>query len=363
MFRFIVDLGEKMSTFFSTELQNMYYKYFFYSQFKNKIKKIKISVDKKYKKEIKKFYKEYCRISPMWHLFYSSCNGIKSVQYIPENIYYSKIEPYMNRKEFSKAIDDKCYYPEMFAYTIKRPRVILRNINGFLMNFEFEIISLGQAFKLCQYADKIVIKPSIDGTGGNNILVFNMHKCTYEDFSKALDKYAKNYVVEEVIKQSDAMAYFNQSSVNTIRYITYFNENGAHLLSAVLRIGGIDSFTDNFSTGGFAVGISEDGYVKDCAYDKNFKKVLKHPSGVEFAGKFLPKYEEGKEAVKKMHRRFTHFRIISWDIAVDENDMINLIEFNFTPQGIDVHQINNGPLFGDFTKEVLEETFKKGRKN
>ena len=60
-----------------------------------------------------------------------------------------------------------------------------------------------------------------------------------------------------------------------------------------------------------------------------------------------------------MHKRFAHFRIISWDFAVDENNDIQLIEFNFSPQGIRIHQINNGPLFGEFTVEVLEEVFNK----
>lgn len=36
-----------------------------------------------------------------------------------------------------------------------------------------------------------------------------------------------------------------------------------------------------------------------------------------------------------------------------------LIEFNVKPQGIDLHQRENGPLFGDMTVKVLDEVFAK----
>ena len=40
-----------------------------------------------------------------------------------------------------------------------------------------------------------------------------------------------------------------------------------------------------------------------------------------------------------------------------ENGDAVLIEANMRKGGINFHQFNNGPLFGDFTKRVLDEVF------
>ena len=56
---------------------------------------------------------------------------------------------------------------------------------------------------------------------------------------------------------------------------------------------------------------------------------------------------------KRLATRLGHFRVVSWDIAVGANYEPILIEFNAFTQSIDYHQLNNGPLFGEFTDEVI----------
>ena len=58
-----------------------------------------------------------------------------------------------------------------------------------------------------------------------------------------------------------------------------------------------------------------------------------------------------------MSQNFPHFRLISWDIALDKNNNPIIIEANLKYGEIDFHQLNNGPLFGDDTKEILNEVF------
>jgi hypothetical protein len=56
--------------------------------------------------------------------------------------------------------------------------------------------------------------------------------------------------------------------------------------------------------------------------------------------------------VKSMHHVVPHFRIISWDIGLNKENQPILIEYNTIGQGVDL-QIANGPLFGEFTDEIL----------
>lgn len=51
------------------------------------------------------------------------------------------------------------------------------------------------------------------------------------------------------------------------------------------------------------------------------------------------------------------FRLLSWDITIDEDGNPVIIEVNMHSGQLDFHQLNNGPIFGDDTEEVLKEVF------
>ena len=57
-----------------------------------------------------------------------------------------------------------------------------------------------------------------------------------------------------------------------------------------------------------------------------------------------------------------HFRLVSWDIAIDESGEPILIEMNSAYGGPELHQFSNGPIFGEDTEEILEEVFGNNKK-
>ena len=69
-----------------------------------------------------------------------------------------------------------------------------------------------------------------------------------------------------------------------------------------------------------------------------------------------------KKLVKDAAQRFPHFRLIGWDIAINEENEPIIIEANLTMSGMDVIETICGPLFGDYTEKVLEEVFLKEHK-
>ena len=70
-----------------------------------------------------------------------------------------------------------------------------------------------------------------------------------------------------------------------------------------------------------------------------------------------------KELVVKLANRFLRIsRLISWDLAIDDNGEPTLIEVNLCYGGTDIHQIANGPLYGDKTEEILEKVFRNRKK-
>ena len=46
------------------------------------------------------------------------------------------------------------------------------------------------------------------------------------------------------------------------------------------------------------------------------------------------------------------FGVASWDIAIDADGEPVLIEYNVGGAGIDIHQYNNGPLYGKYRERI-----------
>ena len=89
----------------------------------------KLKLDSNYKKEIKNYYKPYTRVNTRTHKMYLNATGEKNVKFIPDYIFFSTINPYLNNVRLRKAYEDKSYYDIIFK-ELKRPETIVRNVNG-----------------------------------------------------------------------------------------------------------------------------------------------------------------------------------------------------------------------------------------
>ena len=125
-----------------------------------------------------------------------------------------------------------------------------------------------------------------------------------------------------------------------------------------MRIGGGTAKVDNFCFGGMAVGIEDNGELKEFGYFLNGDRVDRHPvTNVVFKGYKIPSFEKAKELVMRAQLKVPHFRMVSWDVAIQENGEPVLIEANLADGQLDLHQLTNGPLFKDDTKKILDEVF------
>lgn len=358
----VVDIAKKLSSAMGFGLQNYYYYRITFPKFQRQlIKEHPYKADKAYEREAIKYYKYISngrfRLNPMWHSFYAYNNGIYDKRYIPENLYFGKLEPYFNRKDLAKGIDDKCFYDIRFDTSICHiPQIIIRNIGGTYFDSGYNIVTKAEAADIIQGGgyNEAVFKLSLDGKGGHGVEFLKVSDET--EIFRAFERFGKNFVVTEPIKQTGVLHQINPSSVNTVRFMTYMHDNEVTLLSAVLRMGGTGSRVDNASSGGIFCGITDDGITKLCGWNKKFNKFDRHPNGNKFSGIRIPNYDKAADIVKRQHMRLGHFRIVSWDVAISE-DEIYIIEFNLMVQEIDFHQMCNGPLFGAYTDKVLWEYF------
>jgi hypothetical protein len=353
--RYVYDIGY--------DIENEYYYRWFLKKKQGALnKECGIKPDSDFDRRVRAYYARISNgtfhIDTRWHDYYAGENGIYDVRYIPENLFNGRIEPYYNRKSFAKAWADKCFY-EMHLDTslFRMPVNYVRNVAGVYLDRDFQLISKKQAVQICM-GKKFIIKDSLEGKGGNDI-EFSDGNLSGEQIDQMFLKYGENFVVSEILVQDGPLHAVNPTSVNTIRMMSMLLEDRVEILSCVLRIGGTGARVDNFSQGGIVCGITPDGITKNYAWDHLGNRYEEcHPNGNKFSGIKIPNFEEAKEVVKRQHMRLPYFKLISWDLMLNGNE-VGFIEFNLSPQGTKIHQLANGPLFGDLTDRVLKDGFKK----
>ncbi|WP_100333072.1 sugar-transfer associated ATP-grasp domain-containing protein [Bacillus alkalisoli] len=350
---------KRLRRFINEDSINIYLKLYYKWQIRFKFLTDTDSIDFNLVKDIKEHWRKFnIKGSTNWHKWYSSRNGIKDVRYIPEDIFYCNIEPFYNRVNFIQAYSDKAFHNVWFS-NINRPVTIAKNISGTCFDDEFNVLSQNDVIDRCLNEETIVIKPTIESGGGRDICFINLNTVTNKrkEVLKVIKNFKKDYIIQGVIKQHKDLSSINQESVNTIRTMSFLYQGKVHILSSVLRMGVNGAKVDNQAAGGISSGISNSGKLSRYAFDKYGNSLEEHPQGFVFNNFIVPSYSDVIEIIKKEHLKLGHFKIISWDFAIDKDGIPVLIEYNLRFQEMNFHQINNGPLFGELTNDVLEDVF------
>lgn len=319
-------------------------------RFLSKFKDNSFHLSKEQKVQIQNVWKPYRKISSDWAAYYAAKNGLFSPYYIPNDLFYTVIDQHFNSRRLGYGFNDKNYYSKIFE-DIPQPHTVVRKINSLLFDSDYKQISVEEGIKLMKQQTEVICKPSQESGSGRGIEFIST--TNDEHILRILnDSSYDDYIVQSLITQHPALSKIHSSSINSIRICSLLMPDGVKILSAVLRMGAGDSRVDNATSGanaefgGQTVGINEDGTLKKYSYGYyDGRRFEKHPDGVIFDGYTVPSFDQAVNLVRKAHPRIGHFRLVSWDIAIDESGMAILIEANMRKGGINFHQFNNGPLF------------------
>lgn len=311
------------------------------------------TITPEYKKQIEEYWKPFHKVNTRYHAWYSSRNSIFDPRYIPDNLYYTIIDQYFNNRKYGWGVNDKNYYSLWFP-DVKQPKTVIRKVNNIFYDADYHIISETEAIKLCYNHKILIIKPANETGGSRGIQFWTMG----EDIKLKLSQNS-SLIVQTMIKQHKELERIHKDSVNTLRIMTLIMNEQVYHVSTVLRMGVGGSKVDNASAGGITCGVKENGQLKEVAYSAHGDLYHEHPQGFHFSDCIVPGYSKAVEMVKHCHEKMGHFRLISWDVAIDEEGDPILIESNLRNGECDFHQFNNGPLFGNMTDQVLEEVFRR----
>lgn len=283
-------------------------------------------------------------------------DGEKVCQYV-NNCFYAFIDEYYTNPQHTNPCDDKNLY-DLYFQDVNRPRTIFRKLRNLYLDENYLEITEGEALNRAKGCEEVILKIGKFAYGGKSLLFWKSSDAEDRELVEFLQN-NDNIVCQRVLKQHSELSRLNPTSVNTLRIMTLFFDGQVYVPSAILRMGINDSRVDNGSQGGIVCGIRENGQLKNFARDLSGNMYPKHPGGTSFESVVIPQFSECIDLVTTLAKRFVAVtRSISWDLAIGEDGHPVLIESNLSGGGLDVHQVCNGPLYGDMTHDVVAEVFK-----
>lgn len=96
------------------------------------------------------------------------------------------------------------------------------------------------------------------------------------------------------------------------------------------------------------------GRLHKYGYTSTWNKLEKHPnSNLLFENTMLPVFDKCVETVKKLHAKIPFIKYIGWDVIVNKDEEIIIIEWNAIGNDIDFQETVIGPTFADIKWEKL----------
>lgn len=315
-----------------------------------------VELTEEQKRAIDEFWKKYeFAYVPNYDTFkvYMNRTGKFDPRYIPHGLRSQYLEYYMTNPSYRTAFQNKAYLAKIYG-NITQPVTVIRKIEGIYYDADYNKISRKKAIAICLERLKtkeIVIKPS--GRSGGAGVVF-LSEATEERLREEFKKIPGVLMVQEALTQHPFMQQLNPTTVNTVRVTTYLRKSQVVLLAAVVKVGSSGVRVDNYKHGGCILGIKEDGHSLPYALNVEMERVTTLPSGVDVSeGVDIPSFDKVVELAKKAHLQTPKMKLISWDIAIREDGKPVLIEANYGG-AIWMHQLVTGPLFGEYTEEILD---------
>lgn len=185
----------------------------------------------------------------------------------------------------------------------------------------------------CQKHKRFIVKP-LKLNGGKGIKIYDIEKQnSMQVFTQILSM--GGVVCEELICQSEEMANYHPQSVNTVRVVTYLENNQFTPIFAMLRMGSGDSNVDNTTAGGICASIdlktgkiASQGLIR---MNKNYVSFEKHPdTNVQIIGSFVPRWQELIDMLKSLANVLPEQKCVGWDLALTEEGWI-MVEGNPNP--------------------------------
>lgn len=273
--------------------------------------------------------------------------------YVPFAYFFPWLLRVLSPVDAARVFVNKCMTYTYF-HNIRQPKLVARKVKGCVLDSDNNLINNSQLISIItEEANDMIIKLASGSCGGHSIKHLDSNMSD-DSIKEVISSYNGDYVIQEVLKQSNITSKFNPTSLNTFRISTLLLNGEFSVLTAMLRFGKEGSIVDNLAAGGACVGINDDGTLTEYGYDV-LGQQLTEWNGIVFKGNNIPCFQSVVETCKKAHYNIPLVAFVGWDIALDENNIPFLIEANIDMPGIVFEQLANArPLFRERHDEVMQ---------
>lgn len=305
------------------------------------------------------------RVNHDWHRLFTSFTGKFDPTYIPGDVYIY-IERALNDLRQKRVLSDKNLQFSLFSglerahSPCRCPRRILSCVNDVFVTEDGDFKQKTEAVSYLADVGDVVVKATIDTSSGRDVCVCDFHDGVDVKSAKSVQEIMErvgmhNFIVQEKVRQSATMARIYPKSVNTFRVISYLLDGECHIAPVIMRMGRRGAEVDNVHFGGIFIAVNSDGTLGKTAFTEYQERLDTHPdTGIVFAQESLPYYPKLVETARLLHSCVPLLGIVSWDLCIDDNEKVVLIEANTLAQSMWLPQIAHGcGVFQENTERIL----------
>jgi len=285
-----------------------------------------------------------------WLHVYTALNRTFKEGWIPDNYYGWVVVPKMkglygqmsHLKPMSRLLFRDDAFPDLAYY-----------VNGIFYSADHIAIPKSEVANMV-FRDTERVAFKLDQSFQSNG-VFLMDRKTFDvDRIRMLG----NGVLQRFIVQHKLFDQFASKAVATVRFTTVVDDAGdISLRACFLRLGrSADSYIRPDSEICVPVNL-KNGRLFSKGYLSDWTPVDAHPdSKVIFEGVTLPAFSKCVSKVLELHAKAPFARCVGWDVTVDINEKVMVMEWNAEHNDVKFSEATQGPCFSDLNWEKLKPT-------
>jgi hypothetical protein len=274
-----------------------------------------------------------------WMHVYAAISGAFKEGWIPDNYYGLVVDPLKSGvaakvvilKSFTNRILNTEALPDI-AYVI----------DDVYYDRAFKPIRETDLIELLFENDQRVFFKSDNSFQGRAIAIM-----TRADFPRAGRARLGDGVFQAPIKQHQVFAAISAGSTATLRITTARELDGrVAVRAAYLRVGRDgDEIVRCRSHVRVAIDIGT-GAMSDIAYLHNWRRTDEHPdTRFHFAGNAIPCFNVAAELCRCLHASCPHLLCVGWDVCIDQDNQVQIMEWNARYNDIKFSEATVGPCF------------------
>ena len=237
--------------------------------------------------------------------------------------------------------------------TKKLPDLLYVNNGLFIEPVDFKVIDARDALSLLFSKDDTVIFKSNDSCQGKGVRFYTEEEWDAEEIK------GKSGAFQRVIKQHDFFNNIFPHPGATIRITTALDDNGkATVRAAYVRLGrSNDSSKHVQSNSAVKVVIDIDnGELFSTGYMADWSSTKSHPdTGITFEGLVVPAFKNACIEVENLHNNYPFVQIIGWDVSINNEENIEIMEWNAGHNDIKFSEAMHGPCFIDVLNRATDK--------